>query len=123
VLSHRVSEAQKVVRHKTYVYLRLIQATVHSRYSDSPCFQYKVTPSSIPIVTVVNSLNPVLNHEYTLEMDQDEFWIVFYESAIEIYKWKFSITGCLKDGEYFNSIATEAVTFEVQVKMLPKKNS
>lgn len=118
-----MEEARKVLRDKTYVYIKLIQASVHSRYSDSPCFQYKVTPSSIPIVTVVNSLNPILNHEYTLEMDQDEFWIVFYESGIEIYKWKFSIGEFLKDGEYLKSTATEAVTFEVQVKMLPRRKS
>lgn len=79
------------MRRKTYVYIKLIQASIHSRYSDSPCFQYKIKPSSIPIITVINSLNPVLNHEYTLEMDQSEFDIVFYESGIEIYTWKFSI--------------------------------
>ena len=105
------------------MYLKLIQATVYSRYSDSPCFQYKVTPSSIPVITVVNSLNPILNHEYTLEMDQDEFWIVFYESGVEIYKWRFSVSGGLKEGECLRSVATEAVTFEVQVKMMGRRRS
>lgn len=69
VLRHRLEECHKILRQKTYIHLKLIQASVYSRYSDSPCFQYKIIPSSIPVITVVNSLNPVLNHEYTLEMD------------------------------------------------------
>lgn len=51
---------------KTYVYLKIIQATVYARHSPTPSFSYKIWPSDIPAVTVVNSLNPILNHEYTL---------------------------------------------------------
>lgn len=47
---------------KAYVYLKLIQATVYKRHSATPALSYKISPSDIPAVTVVNSLNPILNH-------------------------------------------------------------
>jgi hypothetical protein len=57
------------------VHIKLIQATIHSRYSNSPCFQYRINPSNIPLITVINSLNPTLNHEYTLKLDSNSFII------------------------------------------------
>jgi len=89
VIENRLLEADRQKRKKTYIFLKVIQVTIHSRYSSSPCFQYKITPSNIPKITVVNSLNPILNHEYALELENDYFYIEFYESGVQIYKWKF----------------------------------
>jgi hypothetical protein len=38
-------------------------------------------------VTVVNSLNPILNHEYTLQLDTNSFAILFFESGVKIAEW------------------------------------
>ena len=76
-------------RKKSYVYLKIIQATVHARYSSVPSFSYQIQPSDIPPVTIVNSLNPVLNHEYTLQLETQGFKLVFYESGIKIEEWSW----------------------------------
>jgi hypothetical protein len=47
---------------KTYVYLKLIQITAYARHSSNPVLTYKIWPSDIPPVTVINSLNPIFNH-------------------------------------------------------------
>lgn len=57
-------------------------------------------------------------------MDQEYFYIYFYDSGVELYKWKFDLEDFgEEDTEFSKSVATEAVTFEVQVKMLPKGTS
>jgi len=49
-----------------------------------PSLTYKIEPSDIPPVTVVNSISPVLNHEYTLQLETNNFSIIFYESGVKI---------------------------------------
>lgn len=99
-------------RKKSYVYLKLIQATVHARYSSIPSFSYKIEPSNIPPVTIVNSLNPVLNHEYTLQMETNHFKIIFYESGIMIQEWNWpDCEEAEKEGEYHRNIMAENISF------------
>ena len=40
----------------------MIQASIYTRFTKEPTFQYKIQPTDLPPVTLVNSLNPVLNH-------------------------------------------------------------
>ena len=53
-------------RDKTFVFLKLIQASIYTRFTKSPIFQYKIEPTELPLVTLANALNPIVNHEYTL---------------------------------------------------------
>jgi hypothetical protein len=54
------------LRDKTYVFLKMVQASVYARYSALPSFAYQIVPSNIPKISLINSLNPILNHEFTL---------------------------------------------------------
>lgn len=67
----------------------MIQASIYTRFTKEPTFQYRIQPTELPPVTLVNALNPIINHEYTLEMEEDSFDITFYESGIEILRWTF----------------------------------
>ncbi len=59
-LSSSVSKYK--LRDKTYVFLKMVQASIYARYSALPSFAYQIVPSDIPKISLINSLNPVLNH-------------------------------------------------------------
>lgn len=60
---------QKLKKSKNcYVHLKIIQVEAYARYSTVPSLSYKISPSDIPPVTVINTLNPELNHEFTLQI-------------------------------------------------------
>lgn len=46
-------------------------------------------PTDIPPIALHNTINPVLNHEFILEMEEPTFDLIFYESGIEIFRWTF----------------------------------
>lgn len=60
----------------------MIQASIYTRFTKEPTFEYRIIPTDLPSVTLVNALNPILNHEYTLEMEEPSFDVIFYESGI-----------------------------------------
>lgn len=105
---------------KTYVYLKLIQITTYARHSASPSLSYKIWPSDIPPVTVINSLNPILNHEYTLELETDSFSIIFYQSGIKIAEWTWPDNGkSMEEGEYHRNIMAQNISFELKLNYKP----
>jgi hypothetical protein len=105
---------------KTYVYLKLIQITAYARYSSNPALSYKIWPSDIPPVTVINSLNPILDHEYTLELETDSFSIIFYESGVKIAEWVWPDSPeSTREGEYHRNIMSENISFELKINYKP----
>jgi hypothetical protein len=110
-------------RSKSFIFLKMIQASIYTRFTKEPTFQYRIQPTELPPVTLINALNPIINHEYTLEMEEDSFDITFYESGIEILRWTFPDKPNLEEGEYSRTIKSENVTFEVKIKYMPKDQS
>lgn len=73
---HRISELEEelnqiIDRPKSFVFFKMIQASIYTRFSKDPTFQYRILPTELPPVTLVNALNPFLNHEFTLEMEEN----------------------------------------------------
>lgn len=118
-LRNRVQAIQD--RERTFVFLKIVQVEVYSRFTKSPTFQYKIAPTDIPTITLSNSYNPTLNHEFVLEMEEPEFSIVFYESGVEIFAWNFPDRPFLEEGEHDRVVHSENVSFEVKIKYVPRE--
>ena len=56
-------------RGSTFIHLQLIQISVYSKFTKDDILTYEIQPSNIPPVTLQNSLNPMLNHEFTFRLE------------------------------------------------------
>ena len=77
-------------RSSTFIHLQLIQISVYSKFTKDDILTYEIQPSNIPPVTLQNSLNPMLNHQFTFKLENArEFSVIVKESGIDIGQWTF----------------------------------
>ena len=84
---HKLSELREKLetirdRRLCFVFMKVLGVSIHSRFTHSPSFEYQIVPSDVPAVQLSNAVNVSLNHEFTLQMEEDEFELVFRESGV-----------------------------------------